>query len=1125
MLKSEPAEPFTPERIVVPQQTTGRWLQLELARELGVCANIQFQQPAEFAWSMLRCAIPSLPPNREFTPDVLRWHLFALLPEFCRGEDAAAARRFLADGDARKRFELADRLAGVFDRYLNFRPDWIRDWENGATPHWQARLWRMLMEKVSQQHWVHAQQALAREIARGARPRDWPRRAFVFGVTALSPSYLQLLEQLGGGIELHVFLFNPCREYWGDILSKRQIFYRARGDTADEQHLEEGNELLAAWGRGGRDTFNALIGGGEEQEFFTEPKAGSALAAVQNDVLELRDAANAAKENATAVDDSLQIHCCHSPMREAEVLHDRLLALLETHPDIEPADILILTPDLARYGPLIAAVFEAEARIPVSLSRHQAADSPTLRAFFELLALPGTRHGVEAVLAPLDAPALRAKFGIDEDALPALRDWVGQAGIRRGVAPVADAQSPAMLAPIQALTPGRGDMSLAGGQTAAVPGNTWCEGFHRLLMGYAGGDSDTLVLGVAPCSPRGEGGFDVGEEDYATMGRFIAYCSRTFELGTRFAQARGARQWREVLRGVVDDFFDDGAPGAFREFDAARAAADEVGEIRSLIDEFAGQAGRADGTISFAVVRQVLTQMASGPATGSARLADGATIGALAPGQVLPAKIVCAVGMNGDGFPRSPPRHTFDLVERDTRRPGDRDLRHEDRYVFLEALLAARSAFLVSYSGRNQRDDSEIPPSVLVDELRDYLRIRFPGARTSEHAPATKAGKQDEQTDVAQSDGKEVEQKEVFLHQHPLQAFSARYFSGEPGWFSYSQSMRDAARILRGQDYRHDPPNRFAKKLREPEAARRTVSLNELQKFFAEPATAFLKERFGIRLGREERARAEVEALQLDNLEQWALRSEILRRTGGADAPEQGAGGADPDQVEKLLRKRGGLPHGSFGELAYQTSNAQVAALSELLRPHLETLRAKPQPFDVNIGDFRLTGVFPHVGPDHLVCWRAGSLRAEHKISIHLLQLAWIAAGNEALPALTIYLEKGVAKQKLISAPNPKIAKLEPWLEHWWGGLSQPLRFFPETSLCYAEKVAKQDANEKSDSAIEAAEKTWLGSEFSPVTPESEKPGNRLVWGLAAPREVLNADFEKLANNLLMPLASGGPKL
>ena len=55
-------------------------------------------------------------------------------------------------------------------------------------------------------------------------------------------------------IELHLFMLNPCREYWGDIHSRHEAGRRTGGADPGARYLTEGNELLAAWGRAGRDT-------------------------------------------------------------------------------------------------------------------------------------------------------------------------------------------------------------------------------------------------------------------------------------------------------------------------------------------------------------------------------------------------------------------------------------------------------------------------------------------------------------------------------------------------------------------------------------------------------------------------------------------------------------------------------------------------------------------------------------------------------------------------------------------------------------------------------------------------------------------------------------------------------
>ena len=223
-----PGDPLEAERIVVAHRSMARWVTLELASDLGIAANLRFELPADFAWSIMRGAAPGIGGERAYTPVRLRWRIYDALPEFAqeRGEPSAApVHAYLAGGGPRERFELADRLARVYDRCLLYRPDWIREWARNPPPHWQARLWRRLVEAERERapdrppgHWVASIDAFRDALASGA-PEGWPRRVSFFAVPALSPSYLEVLHAASEWLDLHVYLLNPCREYWGDIHS------------------------------------------------------------------------------------------------------------------------------------------------------------------------------------------------------------------------------------------------------------------------------------------------------------------------------------------------------------------------------------------------------------------------------------------------------------------------------------------------------------------------------------------------------------------------------------------------------------------------------------------------------------------------------------------------------------------------------------------------------------------------------------------------------------------------------------------------------------------------------------------------------------------------------------------
>ena len=1105
-LAEAPSHPLLPERIVVPHPTLGRWLTLELAEHLGVAAHLKVELPAQFAWSIMREAVPTLPAEQPFELKRLRWRIFEALADVTSGSapaGAEAVRRYLADGDPRKRFELAERLAGVYDRCLLYRPDWIRAWEAGAAAHWQARLWqRLAAGQTGPRHWVAAIDAFAAAVGSGVPP-TWPRRASFFGIAALSPSYLAMLRHAAQHMEIHLYLLSPCREYWGDIAPRRSILrLEAPGDPA-AQHRAQGNELLAAWGKLARDTQSLLaeqeLAQGTPEEIHDEPPAETALGKVQRDVLDLRLAVEAAQAETplAGADSSLQIHVCHSPAREAEALHDRLLGIFDEHPDIQPADVLVLTPHIDEYAPAIESVFAAEGVIPFNVSRPREASTRATQAFLDLLALPGSRYGAEAVLAPLESAAVQAQLGIDAARLGDIRDWVREAGIRWGV----DAAH-------------RRDEGLPATHT-----HTWRFGLRRLLLGYAMTGDDVLHEDIAP-SAIGFAGGQGSAEDYEALGRFVRYCEDAFKLRGWMNESLPAREWvRKLREEAVAPFFADPervpAEAARETASVERLIADLAEEWAALMPSTsasgatdptgarnvgAGAAEQADlfaaaapaplaatpraGTetpIPFAVVRDALRSAAASAARPLARLADGVTVASLATGQTFPAQVVCVMGMNDRGFPRSPIRLSFDVMAEDDARRGDRNVRDEDRLAFLEALLAARRCFLVSYTGRGLRDDAPIPPSVLVDELRDYLAKRFPGV--------------------------------VFAHRHPVQPFSPRYFlanEGEDGadakLFSYSQSMLAAARSVAGGSGDGDVAGRFLVPLPAP-AAKGAVDLEALIAFATAPAKTFLRQRLGLRLETDDATLAEDEPFELDALQRWQVRDRTF---------SLGRHGLPPARLAALAAASGVLPQGAQGALAQEEAQRDVDELQAALARHAGRLTAID--VQVPLDGYTLIGTLEGVdaAANNLICHRIGAVQPRHRIEAWLKVLAWAATASDPnAPRWACFIGlRGGVTEVWLEAPPPEMARqqLIAWLDAWRCGQRELLPLLPEASLAYAEALAKSDGNVASSLALAAAK--WADNPFPDVY-------EGLAYGGEGP---FDARFGELAEQLMTPLVQAARK-
>ncbi|MCG7931003.1 MAG: exodeoxyribonuclease V subunit gamma [Candidatus Thiodiazotropha lotti] len=728
VLATPALSPLQSEQIVVQHPGMGRWLSQRIASQLGISANLEFPLPANFLWQLFEQLLPDVPHQDSYQPKHLAWRIHQLLASLSGQPDYAAIGDYLSDGGDLRRFQLSQQLARLFDQYLLYRPDWIHAWQAGesAVPgdHWQADLWRKLVDQESR-HWVHFQQQLFQSIDTAKPLNACNPRVCIFGVPSLSPGYLEIIRYLANWIDVHLFLVNPCQAHWAEIVTPEEQARFSLAASGEDLYLDLGHPLLATLGRQGRDFFAAIneMDPGSEEAFTMQPDA-SLLHRLQNQILNLEP-----PETGAEADDSISFQLCHSPMREAEVLYDQLLAALDDLPGLRPDEILVMTTDIERYAPLLEAVFAAPGerpKIPYRISDHSIQRSnPLAEGLLSLLSLPGSRYGVTELLALLEQAAVRARFGLDEAGLEKVTQWLQQASIRWG----------------------RDGANKVDFGLPEEDRNTWRAGLRQLMLGYALADhGESLWRGVYPLDA-------VEGSDSQWLGGLLAFTEAVFELESVFAESATPLQWQKRLTDTIERFFAV----------ESNTEQDLIG-VRSCIEQLVEETGDAgyQASLSLALVRHRLSELFEQPVERGF-LGGGVNICALAPMRSLPFRVICLLGMNDGQFPRQPQDLGFDLMRREFRN-GDRSRRVDDRYLFLETLLSARQRLIISYCGQSQRDNMPMPASVVVEELRDCL-----------------------QQMVGETGLARISQR------HPLQPFSPDYFRSGSDLFSYSTEMREAA--------------------------------------------------------------------------------------------------------------------------------------------------------------------------------------------------------------------------------------------------------------------------------------------------------------------------------------------
>lgn len=1020
------ASALSAELIVVQSHGVARWLALQIARHNGVCANVRFPFPAGYAWTLYR-ALGDLPAASPFEKEAMAWRIMQVLPAMEALTDFAPVQAYVGS-ETFRRYELARRVAETFEQYQIYRPDWLEQWEAGRAPHWQAQLWKRVVEHAGAPHRAALHRRLLTCLDTAVLARAGvPARVSVFGAPALPPMLLELFAALGAHIDVHLFILNPCREYWGDIAAASEIARKTLAQRSAAAYLETGNGLLASLGKQGRDFIDLLQNHpSQEHDHYLEPGDTHLLAALQSDVLNLQERRTAGGIVEIAADDrSVQVHACHSAMREAEVLHDQLLALFERHSELQPSDIVVMTPDIETHAPYIEAVFSTtEPHIPFTISDRSAErESPIAATFMALLELPGSRYEASRVLEILDEPAVQRRFALATGDIDIIHRWVHESGIRWGI----DA------------------LHRAGFDLPATAEHTWRFGLDRLLLGYAlPGGNERLFADILP--------YDEVEGTLGqVLGRFVSFADAAIALNDLSA-SRTVPQWTHLLRSILAQFY---APDENREeeMDALRTA------IGALESEAA--AGGFDGAIPLDVVKGALRSRLQIPAR--AFLSGGVTFCAMVPMRSLPFEAVCLIGMNDTAFPRTRRPYGFDLLATDFRK-GDRSRREDDRYLFLESLLSARRCFYVSYTGQHIRDNSVIPPSVLVSELLDYLAQNFRG-------PA----------------GADI--RHHVLTSHPLQPFSARYFDGNGKLFSYSAALCQAARLAGRGDASPEPF--VPQALPEPDPEWRTIELESLIRFFRNPARYFVRERLGIRLEAADEQLDGREPLTSESLELYALKQRLLAvRMRGEPV------------ASALAAARGSalLPHAQVGATVFDQTGAEVERFAEKLLAVLPKKTPAPISFDLALGGMRLRGVLSGVSAEGLLGYRLAKCQPKDLLAAWIRHLVLNTAAPLGIVPVTRWFlqDKAVRFEPVPDAP----AILEKLTDLYWTGLQRPLHLFPQSAQTYVDK-----------NSIDAARRAWAMSDHN--RGESADAYYRLTLRGCDP---LDHEFEALARAVFGPL-------
>jgi exodeoxyribonuclease V gamma subunit len=1156
-IKQYPLAPLENEVILVQSNGIAQWLKLAFAADsvdggCGISAALDLSLPARFLWQAYRAvlgpdAVPAVSP---FDKSRLVWRLTRLLPELLDQPDYAPLKRFMAhDDDQRKRFQLAQRVADLFDQYQVYRADWLARWAAGEdviidardklSPlpdehRWQAALWRALLDDVDVNppaqkgadastagraavHEAFIERAAA--LPDDKRPKGLPRRVIVFGISSLPRQSLEVLAALARFTQVLMCVHNPCAHYWADIVADQDLLRaersrqrRRQGAPAnvDEKELHlYAHPLLAAWGKQGRDFIGLLdefdsdaardayssrfANIGQRIDLFEAESTSTMLQQLQDDIRDLRPLKESGEiwpEVDPREDHSIRFHIAHSPQREVEILHDQLLAAFADDPTLRPRDVIVMVPDIEAYAPHIQAVFGLLNRDDPRYIPFSVADRGQ-RDFDPLL-------GALETLLALPQSRVTVSDVLDLLEVPALRARFD----------IAEDDLPKLHNWIGGANIRWGlhgeqraslDLPKAGNDDAP---NTWAFGLRRMMLGYAVGDKSDAWREIEPYA-------EIGGLDAALLGPLTHLIDAVEHTWKTLREPATVDEWCTRLRELKNTFFasvDSDDAYTLGRLDAALEAWRDA-----CID------AALTGELPLSIVADHwLAQLEEGSL--SQRFFAGAvTFATLMPMRAIPFRRVCLLGMNDGDYPRTRTPLDFDLM-RQNYRPGDRSRREDDRYLFLEALLSAREHLHVSWVGRSVTDNTPRPPSVLVGQLLEHLsagwRLAGDLAGESDHDPHALG--------------------HALTIVHRLQPFSADYFPADADPRASSSELFTFSREWRAASTgttKLASSTASVDTLLPPLERDEPLSVRELADFLRDPVKSFFRQRLRVAFETDVMASENDEPFDLDGLRSWQLQNELIRAQ--IAALERGDDDLLPAAQARLARmhRSGDLATGGFGELLGDELMEPMPDLFERYRIALsrwpqmldeqqhellveETIDERVRSIDDWIGDIRTN----EEGELGRVILEASTLIKDNKYRRDRLIAHWVAhlAAQIAVGPLTTVVVSKIGSVELApladeSAREHLIALLRAWDE----GMRRPLPLAVNAAFAWLGKWSPEARDDRT-LAREAARAAYDGTSWQ----AGERDMNAYLQRVYPDFDALAAsgDFERLAVELLLPL-------
>jgi len=791
-IRTQPlSDPFQSEIIIVQNQGMAVYLKQFIAKHNEICCNIDFPFINGFINETLEKCL-DIPPDKEyFHPNLMTWNIWQLLDN--EKEKYPDLKRYL-DNDIHelKKYQLATKIASCFDQYQIYRPEEIsNNLKNLSNYKWQESIWNQLSSnKKNRTIGFNEFQKIDK-----CNYLESLKRISIVGIFSMPPIFIEFFHHLSKFIDVNIYCIFPK-----NFGKNKNLFVNTLGNA--------GNEFIKLLKKNGA----------EIQTHLSEKSVTNLLSEFQ-DSLQYNNITKKSKISDESIS-TIQIHNCHSKMREVEVLRNNILHLIDKK-NINPSDITVMMPDITEYSPYIKSVFERKdisanntlSHIPYTITDNSISFStPIDDIFLQLLNIHKTRFESSYVLSLLEKEVIFKKLRLNEEDIELCRKWIADTKICWGI---------------------NGQQREKDFGLINFDENSWEKGLNRMFLGFCIKDDEypKLHYGHLP--------YDQFEgHNNLILGKLSFFINFLKDIYRKFQKPMSITEWQKQLHNLIDNLFFD-----FDEYQ------NDLILLREKINQLAETTKSIDtGNISIDILHQYFAESLKDEFQTSRYFRGGITISTLQTLRNIPSKVICLIGMNDNAFPRSEHLNSFNILSNE-KRIGDRVKREEDQYLFLEALISARDYLIISYTGQDIRTNEVSEPASTVCELMDYLKKMY---------------------------SPEIINKIYFKHK--LQGHNPIYFNPEfSSFFCYSRHNYQSQQTNKIYQF-HDSEKMICNA---PEITE--IYIDDLIKSLENPARFFTEKVLRAQIKNYETEINDAEIFEIDNLEKYSINQYLIVGLSGKE--------------------------------------------------------------------------------------------------------------------------------------------------------------------------------------------------------------------------------------------------